>query len=57
MSLVCALDMAHSVRDGSHLVWFILEISSVCDRCKPQLVRKFVQMHSAAGARMEYTQQ
>ena len=27
MSLVCALDRAHSIRDASHLVWFIMEIS------------------------------
>ena len=26
MSLVRSLDMAHSVRDASHLVWFIMEI-------------------------------
>ncbi len=33
MSLVCALDMAHSVQDASHLAWFIMEIShSICAR-------------------------
>ncbi len=27
MSLAYALDMAHSVRDAVHLVWFIMELS------------------------------